>query len=62
MRRLGGLFSQVLRLMAAEGMVSPDTLSLDGTKLADNAANKANRTLPQTGEGSCRGGRARRRR
>jgi hypothetical protein len=34
---LGGLFSQVLRL-----------LSLDGTKLAGNAAQKANRTLPQT--------------
>jgi hypothetical protein len=44
---LGGLFSQVLRLLAAEGMVSPGTLSLDGTKLAGNAAQKANRTLPQ---------------
>jgi transposase len=31
---LGGLFSQVLRLLAAEGMVSLGTLSLDGTKLA----------------------------
>jgi transposase-like protein DUF772 len=44
---LGGLFSQVLRLLAAEGMVQLGTLSLDGTKLAGNAAQKANRTLPQ---------------
>jgi transposase len=47
---LGGLFSQVLRLLAAEGMVSLGLLSLDGTKLAGNAAQKAGRTLPQTGE------------
>jgi transposase len=46
-KTLGGLFSQVLRLLAAEGMVSLGTLSLDGTKLAGNAAQKANRTLPQ---------------
>jgi hypothetical protein len=46
---LGGLFSQVLRLLAAEGMVSLGTISLDGTKLAGNAAQKANRTLPQIG-------------
>jgi transposase len=44
---LGGLFSQVLRLLAAEGMVSLGLLSLDGAKLAGNAAQKANRTLPQ---------------
>src|SRR5690348_3038182 len=44
---LGGLFSQVLRLLAAEGMVSLGLLSLDGTKLTGNAAQKANRTLPQ---------------
>jgi transposase len=44
---LGGLFSQVLRLLAAEGMVALGTLSLDGTKLAGNAAQKANKTLPQ---------------
>jgi transposase len=44
---LGGLFSQVLRLLAAEGMVQLGLLSLDGTKLAGNAAQKANRTLPQ---------------
>jgi transposase len=47
---LGGLFSQVLRLLAAEGMVSLGLLSLDGTKLAGNAAQKANRTLPQIGK------------
>jgi Transposase domain (DUF772) len=46
-KALGGLFSQVLRLLAAEGMVSLGTLSLDGTKLAGNAAQKANRTLPE---------------
>jgi transposase len=44
---LGGLFSQVLRLLAAEGMVALGTLSLDGTKLAGNASQKANKTLPQ---------------
>ena len=44
---LGDLFSQVLRLLAAEGMVSLGTVSLDGTKLAGNAAHKASRTLPQ---------------
>jgi transposase len=44
---LGGLFSQVLRLLAAEGMVSLGLLSLDGTKLPGNAAQKASRTLPQ---------------
>jgi transposase len=46
-KALGQLFSQVLRLLAAEGMVALGTLSLDGTKLAGNAAQKANRTLPQ---------------
>jgi len=44
---LGGLVSQVLRLLAAEGMVSLGVLSLDGTKLAGHAAQKADRTLPQ---------------
>jgi transposase len=44
---LGGLFSQVLRLLAAEGMVSLGTLSLDGTKLAGNAAHKASKPSPQ---------------
>jgi hypothetical protein len=37
----------VLRPLAAEGMVSLGKLSLDGTKLAGNAAQAANRTLPQ---------------
>jgi hypothetical protein len=37
----------VLRLLAAEGMVSLGLLSLDGTKLAGNAAQKADKTLPQ---------------
>jgi transposase len=46
---LGGLFSRVLRLLAAEGMVSLGLISLDGTKLAGNAAQEANRTLPQIG-------------
>jgi transposase len=44
---LGELFSQVLRLLAAEGMVSLGKLSLDGTKLHGNAAQKANHTLPR---------------
>jgi len=44
---LGGLFSQLLRLPAAEGMVSLGLLSLDGTKLAGDAAPKGNRTVPQ---------------
>jgi hypothetical protein len=46
-KALGELFSQVRRLLAAEGMVSLGRLSLDGTKLAGNAAHAANRTLPQ---------------
>jgi hypothetical protein len=37
-------------VLAAEGMVSLGTLSLDGTKLAGNAAQKASKTLPQTGK------------
>jgi transposase len=49
-KALGGLFSQVLRLLAAEGMVSLGMISLDGTKLAGNAAQKANRTLPAIGK------------
>ncbi len=46
-KALGELFSQVLRVLAAEGMVSLGRLSLDGTKLAGNAAHAVNRTLPQ---------------
>ena len=41
---LGALFDQVLRLLAVEGMVALGKLSLGGTKLDGNAAN---RTLPQ---------------
>ena len=41
-----GCLPQVLRLLAAEGMVSLGLISLDGTKLAGNAAQKANKTLP----------------
>jgi hypothetical protein len=37
----------VLRLLAAEGMVSLGVLSLDGAKLAGYAAHRASRTLPQ---------------
>src|SRR4029077_3648018 len=48
-KALGGLFSQVLRLLAAEGMVSLGTISLDGAKLAGHGAQKANKTLPATG-------------
>jgi len=44
---LGELFSQVLRLLAAEGMVALGTLSLDGTKLAGNSSPRASKTLPQ---------------
>src|SRR6201985_360507 len=44
---LGGLFSQVLRLLAAEGMVCLGVLSVDGTKLAGNDAQTPNRPLPQ---------------
>src|SRR5215510_13670683 len=51
---LGRLFSQVLRLLAAEGMVSLGLLSLDGTKLAGNAAQKANRTPRKAAIGSRR--------
>lgn len=39
---------QMLRLLAAEGMVALGNLSLDNTKLAGNAAKAANRRLPQT--------------
>ena len=60
-KALGGLFSQVLRLLAAEGMVSLGMISLDGAKLAGHASQKANRTLPQIGQAAGLGGRGRRR-
>jgi transposase len=45
--RLGALFTDVLRLLAAEGMVSLGQISIDGTKVAADARWQANRTLPQ---------------
>ena len=49
-KALGGLFSQVLRLLAAEGMMWLGTPSPDGTKLVGNASHRASKTLPQTGK------------
>jgi transposase len=42
---LAGFLVQSLRLCAAAGMVRLGTVALDGTKLAGNAAERANRTL-----------------
>jgi transposase len=42
---LAGFLVQSLNLCAAAGMVKVGTVALDGTKLAGNAADKANRTL-----------------
>jgi transposase len=42
---LAGFLVTSLRLCAAAGMVQVGTVALDGTKLAGNAADKANRTL-----------------
>jgi transposase len=42
---LAGFLVESLKLCAAAGMVKVDTVALDGTKLAGNAADKANRTL-----------------
>jgi transposase len=42
---LAGLLVQSLKLCAAAGMVKVGVVALDGTKLAGNAADKANRTL-----------------
>src|SRR6266508_4933311 len=44
-RALAGFLVESLRLCAAAGMVKVGTVALDGTKLAANAADKANRTL-----------------
>jgi len=44
---LAGLFTQVLRLCAAAGMVRVGLVALDGTKLAGNASAQANRTAAQ---------------
>src|SRR6266542_6942490 len=42
---LAGFLVQSLRLCAAAGMVQVGVVALDGTKLAGNSADKANRTL-----------------
>jgi transposase len=42
---LAGILIDSLRLCAAAGMVRVGTVALDGTKLAGNAAERANRTL-----------------
>jgi hypothetical protein len=42
---LAGFLVESLRLCAAAGMVRVGTVALDGTKLAGNAAERANRTL-----------------
>jgi hypothetical protein len=42
---LAGFLVESLKLCAAAGMVRVGTVALDGTKLAGNAADKANRTL-----------------
>jgi hypothetical protein len=42
---LAGFLVESLRLCAAAGMVQVGVVALDGTKLAGNAADKANRTL-----------------
>jgi transposase len=42
---LAGFLIESLKLCAAAGMVRVGTVALDGTKLAGNAADKANRTL-----------------
>jgi Transposase domain (DUF772) len=44
---LAGFLVESLKLCAAAGMVQVGTVALDGTKLAANAADKANRTLDQ---------------
>jgi transposase len=44
---LAGFLVQSLQLCAAAGMVRVGPVALDGTKLAGNAADKANRTLDQ---------------
>jgi transposase len=41
---LAGFFVESLKLCAAAGMVQVGTVALDGTKLAGNASDKANRT------------------
>jgi transposase len=47
---LAGFLVESLRLCAAAGMVRVGTIALDGTKLAANAAERANRTLDKLEE------------
>jgi transposase len=47
---LAGFLLESLRLCAAAGMVRVGTVALDGTKLAGNAAERANRTLAKLEE------------
>jgi Transposase DDE domain len=47
---LAGFLVQSLRLCAAAGLVRLGTVALDGTKLAANAAERANRTLAKVEE------------
>jgi transposase len=58
---LGGLFSQVLRLLAAEGIVSLATLSLDGTKRADKRIAEGEQDAAADREAARRGGQSGRR-
>jgi transposase len=44
---LTGVFSQVLQLLAAAGLVRLGRVALDGTKIAADASWSANKTLPQ---------------
>jgi len=44
---LAALFGEVLGLCAAAGLVSVGTIALDGTRIAANAADQANRTYEQ---------------
>jgi hypothetical protein len=44
---LAGLFSQVLGLCAQAGMVRPEVVAIDGTKMAGNASRESNRDFSE---------------
>ncbi len=44
---LAGLFAQVLRLCAQGGLVRPEVVAIDGTRMAANASETANRTAEE---------------
>ena len=44
---LAGLFSQVLGLCAQAGLVRPDVVAIDGTKMAGNASRESNRDFSE---------------